>query len=381
MIALPGLGFVRAMALTQASTALTLVFPGGAAVGIAGSYGITRRWGFPARDVARAVTLVSLWNQLVNLAFPIVAVFLLTIEGDELSAALATAAFIGVAVLGVVVTGLVLVLLSNRLARDLGDVAARFVTWALAKMRRGPVKWGGESFKRFRDDVGDFLERKWPWLTLASLAGNLTVFGVLLVSLRALDVPASQVTVIEAFARLVVHPAHRLDSDHAGRHRDHRARPDGDARRLRRLQRERRRRRARLPLPHDRADAHARPDLRVHARAEGAARFVLRNNPSSRRLERRVDGLAGAEAEPRERLGGDLRAHRPDGEADAVAELRDAADRRVDHVERGVVRRLGRERDVPRIDGERDASVRGIGGRDRASRRRAGRASSRRRTR
>ncbi|MFL6019334.1 MAG: YbhN family protein [Gaiellaceae bacterium] len=200
MIALPGLGFIRAMELTQASTALTLVFPGGAAVGIAGSYGITRRWGFPGRDVARAVTLVGLWNQLVNLAFPIVAVFLLTIEGDEASAALATAAFIGVAVLGVVVTGLVLVLLSNRLARELGNVAARFTSWVLAKVRRGPVAWGGESFKRFRDEVGDFLERKWPWLTLAALVGNLSVFAVLLVSLRALDVPASEVTVIEAFA-------------------------------------------------------------------------------------------------------------------------------------------------------------------------------------
>jgi uncharacterized membrane protein YbhN (UPF0104 family) len=104
MVTLQGIGFIRAMELTQASTALSLVFPGGAAVGIAGSYGITRRWGFPARDVARAVTLVSLWNQLINLGFPIVAVFLLTIEGDELSAAVATAAFVGVALLGVVVT-------------------------------------------------------------------------------------------------------------------------------------------------------------------------------------------------------------------------------------------------------------------------------------
>ena len=200
MIALPGLGFIRAMELTQASTALSLVFPGGAAVGIAGSYGITRRWGFRGRDVARGVTLVGLWNQLMNLAFPIIAVFLLTIEGDELTAALATAAFIGVALLGVVVTGLILVLLSNRLACDLGDVAARFISWAFALVHRGPVSWGGESFKRFRDEVGDFLEKKWPWLTLAALVGNLTVFGVLLVSLRALDVPASEVTVIEAFA-------------------------------------------------------------------------------------------------------------------------------------------------------------------------------------
>jgi uncharacterized protein (TIRG00374 family) len=199
MIALPGLGFVRALALTQASTALTIVLPGGAAVGIAGSYGIARRWGFPPREITRAVTVTSLWNQFANLTFPILAIFLLTIEGEQ-SAALATAAFIGVAVLGVVVTGFVLVLLSNRLARDLGDVAARFTSWALAKVRRGPVKWNGENFKRFRDDMGDFLEKKWPWLTIAAFAGNLSVFAVMLVSLRALDVPASQVTVIEAFA-------------------------------------------------------------------------------------------------------------------------------------------------------------------------------------
>src|SRR6185503_3531280 len=82
---------------------------------------------------------------------------------------------------------------------DLGDVAARLTTWARGKVHRGPVKWDGGSFERFRDDVGDFLERRWPWLTLTSLAGSLTVFGVLLVSLRALQVPAAEVSATEAF--------------------------------------------------------------------------------------------------------------------------------------------------------------------------------------
>ena len=199
MISLPGLRFFAAMELTQASTALSIVFPGGAAVGIAGSYGMARSWGFTNRDVARAVTLTSLWNQSLNLAYPVVAVFLLAIAGEQ-SAALATAAFIGVAVLGIVIAGFVLVLVSDHLARELGDVAARFTNWALRKVRRGPVAWGGENFERFRDDVGEFVERKWPWLTVTSLAGSLTVFGILLVSLRALDVPASQVTWVEAFA-------------------------------------------------------------------------------------------------------------------------------------------------------------------------------------
>lgn len=198
-VALPGLRFIRAMELTQASTALSIVAPGGAAVGAAGAYGISRRWGFPGSDVARAVTVTSLWNQFLNLSFPVVAIFLLTVSGEQ-TAALATAAFVGVAVLGILIAGLVLVLVSNRLAREIGDVAARFSNWALGKIHRGPVSWGGASFERFREAVGDFLERRWPALTLTSLAGSLTVFGVLLVSLRALDVTASQVSFVEAFA-------------------------------------------------------------------------------------------------------------------------------------------------------------------------------------
>ena len=198
-IALPRLSFMRAMQLTQASTALSIVVPAGAAVGAAGAIGMLRVWGFAARDTARAVTLTSLWNQFLNLSFPIVAVFMLTVVGEQ-SAALATAAFIGVAVLGIVVGGFVVVLVSRRLAQEVGDVVARFANWALGKVRRGPVSWGGTSFERFRDDAGEFLERRWHVLTLASLAGSLSVFGVLVVSLRVFDVPSSQVSLVEAFA-------------------------------------------------------------------------------------------------------------------------------------------------------------------------------------
>jgi uncharacterized membrane protein YbhN (UPF0104 family) len=198
-IALPHLSFIRAMKLTQASTALSIVLPAGAAVGAAGAVGILRYWGFAARDTARAVTLTSLWNQFLNLSFPVVAVFMLTIVGEQ-SAALATAAFIGIAVLGIVVGGFVLVLVSRRLAEDVGDAVARFTNWGLRRIRRGPVSWGGGSFERFREDAGGFLERRWHLLTLASLAGSLSVFGVLLASLRVFDVPSSQVSFVEAFA-------------------------------------------------------------------------------------------------------------------------------------------------------------------------------------
>jgi uncharacterized protein (TIRG00374 family) len=145
------------------------------------------------------VTLTGLWNQFLNLSFPIIAVFLLAITGAQ-TAALATVAFIGVAILGVVVTGFVLVLVSSRLADDIGDVAARFSNWVLGKVRRGPVSWSGVDFERFRVNVAGFVAKRWPALTVASLLGSLSVFAVLVVSLRALDVPAAQVSLVEAFA-------------------------------------------------------------------------------------------------------------------------------------------------------------------------------------
>ncbi len=199
MVALPGLSFIQALEVTQSATAISIVVPGGPAAGAASSFAILRSWGFMARDVTRAVTLTSLWNQFLNLSFPIVAVFLLAVHGDD-TRLLALPAFIGAAVLGIVVSAFVVALVSDNLARDVGDLAARVADWLLAKAHRGPVAWDGGSFERFREDAGDFVARRWHLLTAASLFGSLTVFLVLLVSLRALNVPATQVSAVEAFA-------------------------------------------------------------------------------------------------------------------------------------------------------------------------------------
>ena len=199
MVALPGLSFRSAFALTQVSTALAIVVPAGAAVGIAGAYGMLRRWGFASRDIGRAVTLVSLWNQFANLSYPIIAVFLLTAFGGD-SALLATAAFVGVAILGVAIAMLAAVLASDRTAGDLGDLSARLASWVRRRFGREQVLWGGKSFERFRRDSLELLRRRWHVLTLATYAGTLTVFLVLLVSLRAFGATGSEVSLAEAFA-------------------------------------------------------------------------------------------------------------------------------------------------------------------------------------
>ena len=199
MAALPGLGFWSAETVTQASTASTYLAPGGPAVGIGISAAMLFAWGFRADEVALAVTLTGIWNQLAILGFPTVALALLTLtHGDR--AALQSIATIGLAVFVIVAGGFALALSSASMARRVGDLAARIVNWTLRIVRRGPVGWDGESLARFRGRAIGLLRRRWHVLTLATIAGQLTVFLVLLASLRAMDVGPGEVTVIEAFA-------------------------------------------------------------------------------------------------------------------------------------------------------------------------------------
>lgn len=199
MAALPGLGFRQAMALTQASTALAIVSPAGAAVGMAGSFSMLRSWGFDRRSVGLAVAIAGVWNQLVNLAFPIIALALLTAAGEG-HPGLTTAALVGTVVLAAVVTGFALGLWKERWARRFGDLAALAITRVRRVLRMAPVGWGGEGFAHFRGQALGLLRRRWHVITVATLVGHLTVFVLLVVCLRVVGITVSEVTVVEAFA-------------------------------------------------------------------------------------------------------------------------------------------------------------------------------------
>jgi uncharacterized protein (TIRG00374 family) len=199
MAALPGLRFRQAFVVTQASTASTYLAPGGAAVGMAASFAMLRAWGFGAAAVSLAVAVTGVWNQLAMLGFPIVALALLTLSGGG-DRTLEIVSLVGLAVFVVVVVGFAGGLGSARVARRVGDLAARVVSWGKRLIRRSPVTWTGESFVRFRNQTNRLLARRWHVLTLATLAGQLTVFVVLLACLRVLGVSGGEVSTVEAFA-------------------------------------------------------------------------------------------------------------------------------------------------------------------------------------
>jgi uncharacterized protein (TIRG00374 family) len=145
------------------------------------------------------VAVTGVWNQLAMLAFPTIALVLLTLTGDS-HTALDTVAYLGLVIFVVVIAAFAAALSSPALARRVGDLAARMVSWGKRLIRRKPVAWNGESFVRFRERANALLKRRWHVLTLTTLAGHFTVFLVLLTSLRVLDVSGSEVSAVEAFA-------------------------------------------------------------------------------------------------------------------------------------------------------------------------------------
>jgi putative heme transporter len=199
MAALPGLGFRRAFAVTQASTASTYIAPGGATVGVALSYSILRGWGFTAGAVGLAEAVTGVWNQFALLGFPVVALALLGLlhESDPVLQAVAA---IALAILLVAAGAFAAGLSTPKVARVVGGFVTRVANWALGRIGRKPARFTADSFVRFRDNAVGLLSRRWHVLTLATLAGQLTVFVLFLVCLRTTHVSAAEVNGVEAFA-------------------------------------------------------------------------------------------------------------------------------------------------------------------------------------
>lgn len=199
MTVLPGLSFFHALRMDLAGSALSQVLPGGAAVNAATQFGMLRSWGFEGRPVVLGVTLTTLWNQFVTFGFPVIAIGALSLEGgrEKILGPVALAGFLIVALL---VAALVAILWSPATAQEIGDHAAHLASRLKEIVHKPPVRWSGDDLVRFRAEAIDLLRDRWPALTITTLANQLAVFLVLIVSLRALGVTRSEVDPVEAFA-------------------------------------------------------------------------------------------------------------------------------------------------------------------------------------
>lgn len=199
MVALPTLRMLDALKMTQASTAFSLVMPGGATLGMGVSFAMLRSAGFARGTVAAAVVVVGLWSQVSTFLFPVIAIVLLTAEGVG-SVTLRFLAVIGVGISLVLIAGGAAVLWREQVAARTGEVAARGVSRLLRLVGRAPVEWGGGSLVRYRGELLSLLRRRWISLTVATLANQFTGYLMLELSIRAFGIGRGQVSVTETFA-------------------------------------------------------------------------------------------------------------------------------------------------------------------------------------
>jgi uncharacterized membrane protein YbhN (UPF0104 family) len=205
--AMPGLTLAQAAVNNQASTAIANTVPAGGALAVGVAYGMFRSWGFDNAAIALMVLVTGIWNSFVKFGTPVVALAILAVEGD-VTKGLAIGGIIGVAALMVSIAVLALILWKGSFARAIGRAAGRAGSLVLRPFHRGPVEGWDRAAAEFRGRTIDLVQRRWLWLTLATLASHLGLFTVLLIALRDVGVTASQVSWAEAlgvfaFARLV----------------------------------------------------------------------------------------------------------------------------------------------------------------------------------
>ena len=195
---LPQLSWPDAVGFTQASTALTLVLPGGAPLGMALSFGLLRRLRVPGGAAGFAVALTGIWSQVMIFLYPLAGAVLVLGSGDlsASSAAIAGASGAAAAVLTILT---VATLRSSAAAFRLGNMAGRAAARIARLLRRTAPAWSGEALVRLREERLGHLRRRWPVLTAATLANQLSAYLIFDLSLRAVGVSVGSVSPSESF--------------------------------------------------------------------------------------------------------------------------------------------------------------------------------------
>jgi uncharacterized protein (TIRG00374 family) len=202
----PGLSFWHAMVMTQATTAVTNTVPGGSAIGIGMTYAMLGSWGYSRSRTTVAVLVSGVWNSFVKLGLPVLALALVALQGNA-SGARVTAALLGIAGLVGAIVVFALMLRSEEQARRFGVLAGRVASRLLRLVRRPPVHGWELATVKFRARTLDLLEHGWLPITAATLVSHLSLYLVLLVTLRAVgvsddEVGWAEVLAVFAFARL-----------------------------------------------------------------------------------------------------------------------------------------------------------------------------------
>jgi putative heme transporter len=207
VVATPGLTLAQAGVLTQSTTAVSNTVPAGGAVAIGLTYTMLSSWGFSKSRSTLSVVVTGIWNNFLKLGMPIFALAILLLQGRSGGGRL-VAAIAGLAGLVAAIVIFALILRSEDFARKVGLVTQRWATALLRLLKRGPAQGWDLAVTKWRARVIGLVGHRWLALTISTLVSHASLYGVLLICLRVMDVSASEVGWAEvlavfAFARLV----------------------------------------------------------------------------------------------------------------------------------------------------------------------------------
>jgi uncharacterized membrane protein YbhN (UPF0104 family) len=197
--ATPGMTLRQATVSTETTTAVSNTLIGGAAIALGLTYTMNSSWGFSRSRTSVCLLVSGLWNNFVKLGLPVVALALLAFTQPP-SGGRWLAGLLGLA--GLVTAGVLLwlVLRSRESAARVGRGLARVVSALLVALHRSPVTGWDLATTKFRDRTVLLLRARWHWLTLTTLVSHLSLFLLLLLSLRFCGVTSGQVGWTEALA-------------------------------------------------------------------------------------------------------------------------------------------------------------------------------------
>ncbi|MBB6629750.1 flippase-like domain-containing protein [Nocardioides sp. KIGAM211] len=192
--ALPRLTHRRALTLSLTGSAVANVLPLGGAAGIALNYRMVRAWGFGPRDFATYTLVTNVWDVLVKLCLPVIALSWLLANGEVVAGPIVTATVVATSLLALLSATLVVTLLSRRVTAAAGaiaDLALLPVLRRVGSTRRPDV---AARLLLVREQCASVVRRGWARLTGGMLAYTATLavllWGCLTVSGAGLPVAA-----------------------------------------------------------------------------------------------------------------------------------------------------------------------------------------------
>ncbi|MGH3471052.1 MAG: lysylphosphatidylglycerol synthase transmembrane domain-containing protein [Nocardioidaceae bacterium] len=168
--AMPPLSRRRALTLNLTGSAVSNLVPCGGALGMGLNFAMTRAWGYSRAAFLLYTFVTNLWNILVKLSLPALALGLLVLSGDVAQPQLATVALIAMATFVVLIGFVIGALSSERVATLVGRGASALATLAMRIVRSRRSFDLTPAVLQLRNETIGLLRRGWAQLSLAMIA-------------------------------------------------------------------------------------------------------------------------------------------------------------------------------------------------------------------